>query len=213
MNTFSDWEKMYFLIWLNTFSNLDKYISDLEKCFFWFGQIHFLIWTNTFSELEKYSAPPWQMLGGRTLSMLAMRRPIYPENPPPLSLQPALAGKQEEFRLTWGILPLIGHTSVLPHILTILYLIPPEHFQCTYVICQVRVSINGLFCSYWKEKCLVECLKVVLKAGLAVSEGESGWGRQVEIEPRQQQLQQQQQTTLPSSSSRQDSQQAAAAKT
>ena len=123
MNTFSDWEKMYFLIWLNTFSNLDKYISDLEKCFFWFGQIHFLIWTNTFSELEKYSAPPWQMLGGRTLSMLAMRRPIYPENPPPLSLQPALAGKQEEFRLTWGILPLIGHTSVLPHILTILYLI------------------------------------------------------------------------------------------
>ena len=106
MNTFSDWEKMYFLIWLNTFSNLDKYISDLEKCFFWFGQIHFLIWTNTFSELEKYSAPPWQMLGGRTLSMLAMRRPIYPENPPPLSLQPALAGKQEEFRLTWGIPPL-----------------------------------------------------------------------------------------------------------
>ena len=123
MNTFSDWEKMYFLIWLNTFSNLDKYISDLEKCFFWFGQIHFLIWTNTFSELEKYSAPPWQMLGGRTLSMLAMRRPIYPENPPPLSLQPALAGKQEEFRLTWGILPLIGHTSVLSHILAILYLI------------------------------------------------------------------------------------------
>ena len=61
----------------------------------------------------------------------------------------------------------------------------------------------------------MECLKVVLKAGLtglAVSEVGAGVGRQVEIEPRQQQLQQQQ-TTLPSSSSRQDSQQAAAAKT
>ena len=200
---------MYIVIWRNTLSNLDEYI------------LYFLIWTNTFSNLDKYIFWIGKILGSpmtdawrADVEHVSYAPPyLSRESAPPLSLQPALAGKQEEFRLTWGILPLIGHTSVLPHILTILYLIPPEHFQCTYVICQVRVSINGLFCSYWKEKCLVECLKVVLKAGLAVSEGEAGWGRQVEIEPRQQQLQQQQQTTLPSSSSRQDSQQTADAKT
>ena len=38
--------QIYFIIWTNTFYNVDKYILQ-------FGQIHFTIWTNTFYNLDK----------------------------------------------------------------------------------------------------------------------------------------------------------------
>ena len=43
-----------FAIWSDTFFNLDKYIGNLDKYIFQFGQIHLAIWTNTFFNLDKY---------------------------------------------------------------------------------------------------------------------------------------------------------------
>ena len=147
---------MHFPIWTNTFSNLDKYI-------FWIGKILCSPMTDAWrANVEHVSyAPPY----------------LSRESAPPLSLQPALAGKQEEFRLTWGILPLIGHTSVLSHILAILYLIHTTRAFLRHLYNLSDPCFNQrpvLF--ILKGKCLLECMKVVIGRIDRIS-SQWGWGR------------------------------------
>ena len=52
--------QIHFMIWMNTFFDLDKHILwfgqihfMIWQIYFWFGQINFMIWTNAFYDLNK----------------------------------------------------------------------------------------------------------------------------------------------------------------